>query len=95
MPDEQLSEEQKKERGAKLIPKVEAIPIEDHPESSTPADHLFKDGQFKKSTGQDKGELFALCIHDADAYGFTHSLKNTVHFWQGTEKQFRENFEKI
>lgn len=52
------------------------------------------EGNEKRETTLYPGELFALCKHDPDTYGRTHSLKNTVHFWQGSEAQFQATFEK-
>jgi hypothetical protein len=42
------------------------------------------------------GEKFAVCIvKDAEAVdGKTHFAKNTLHFWNGTPAEFREQFDK-
>lgn len=52
------------------------------------------DGEQKWRGTLHPGEVFALCIHPEDNYQRTHSLKNTVHFWQGKESDFVLNFEK-
>lgn len=74
-----------------------------------PQDADFTDGVYKMrafvsrvdSEGNEKreatlhpGELFALCIHPANTYGRTHSLKNSLHYWEGTIGQFEAFFEK-
>ncbi len=88
--------------GIDNIPKVESG-------ANAPKDEDFTDGQFKMrayvtriNSGGDEqkeytlypGELFALCKHDPDTYGRTHSLKNSLHLWQGSEGQFQMYFEK-
>jgi hypothetical protein len=67
------------------------IPLEN---GGAPKDEEFTDGIFVKAEGDFSGEDFALCIHPPDTYGKTHSLKNSLHFWQGTKEEFRKTFEK-
>jgi len=75
--------------------KVSPIPVaEKKPESESgfdacklPDDENFTDGLYEKD-----GETYALCIHPADGYGCTHSLKNTLHTWQGSKEQFNAAF---
>jgi len=57
---------------------------------AAPKEEDHTDGIF---TGQD-GEKYALCIHDPDVYGNTHSLKNSAHFWQGKIEAFNAKFTK-
>lgn len=72
------------------IPVVEESPVEsDVPKGASDED--YKDGQF---VDRETNEKFALCIHDADDYGRTHSLKNSLHFYQCTEEEFRQKFDK-
>lgn len=52
------------------------------------------DGGEQRESTLYPGEEFALCIHDPNSYGRTHSLKNSLHFWEGTEGQFQLQFEK-
>jgi hypothetical protein len=67
----------------------EIIPVPKH--DVLPKDADFKDGiyNFRKT-----GKPFALCKHDVDGYGRTHTLKNTVDTWSGTEAEFIVAFEK-
>lgn len=73
---------------AKNVPEV---PIED---GGSFKDEDFTDGNYVMRKGDHVGEPFALCKHNPDVYGKTHTLKNNVHFWQGSEEQFRLAFEK-
>jgi hypothetical protein len=77
---------------ASPIPQVDSP--ETDPESgidagAAPKDEEHTDGIFEKD-----GEKYALCIHDPDIYGNTHSLKNSRHFWQGKEPEFNAKFKK-
>jgi len=85
------------------LPKLVASPIpqvEARPEVSTvvsggaPADEDYAGGIFTMTAGAWIGEDFALCIHAPDTYERTHSLKNSLHFWQGKAEEFRKTFEK-
>lgn len=73
------------------IPQVEKIEEAEtgHDGGVNPVDDDFTDGIFEMN-----GEKYALCIHEADIYGNTHTLKNSVHFWQGKEADFNTNFKK-
>ena len=73
------------------LPVVEVKPIAEKLSPVAPTDEKYTDGIFLKRSD---GEKYALCIHEEDNYGRTHSLKNTAHFWQGTKEQFQEHFEK-
>ncbi len=88
--------------GLPASPKVAAHEI-------PPQDEDFTDGLYKMrpyvsridSEGNDKrevtlhpNEVFALCIHPANTYGRTHSMKNSLHYWEGTIGQFEAYFEK-
>ena len=61
------------------------------PRSNPPKDEDHSAGVFKRISD---GELYALAIHSPDCYNRTHSLKNTAHFWQGNESEFRIQFDK-
>lgn len=74
-----------------LIPQVTIPEAKVYGERMQPKDEEFTDGMFKHS---ETGEPYALCKHEPDTYGNTHSLKNSAHFWQGREKEFRATFEK-
>lgn len=52
------------------------------------------DGNERRESTIHPGETFALCIHPANTYGRTHSLKNSLHYWEGTVGQFESYFEK-
>jgi hypothetical protein len=73
------------------IPKVEAQPAPLLKEEDYPTDDKFVHGTWiHRKTKQP----FALWIHEPDVYDRTHTLKNSVSFWQGTEEQFILTFEK-
>ena len=61
------------------------------PRSNPPRDEDHSKGIFKRISD---GELYALAIHKPDCYNRTHSLKNSLHFWQGNESEFRIQFDK-
>ena len=61
---------------------------------SQPLDECYLDGIFICNSGGAKGEEFALCIAAEDGYGKTHFCKNSVHFWSGTETEFKLQFDK-
>ena len=81
------------------LPPIKASPIPQVPKTTVaevgldagaiPKDEDFTDGIFSLD-----GEDYALCIHTADGYGRTHSLKNSVHTWQGTEVEFNATFKR-
>lgn len=89
-------------------PNVDNIPTVESGDVA-PKNEDFTDGQFtmrpyvtrinaegveRRETTLHPGEPFALCKHEPDTYGRTHSLKNSLHFWQGTEGAFQLYFEK-
>lgn len=59
-----------------------------------PDDDQYTDGIYVMSEGPLKGEPFALCIAEPDAYENTHFLKNSVHSWQGKADAFKLTFDK-
>ncbi len=83
------------------LPKLKASPIPQvektiaaetgHDSCALPKDEDFTEGVF---VNQKDGNPYALCIHEADGYGRTHSLKNSTHTWQGTEVEFNASFKK-
>jgi len=73
------------------IPKVEAPAPPLAAEENYLTDDKFTDGLYKL---RKTGEPFALCKHAPNSYERTHSAKNSVHFWQGTEDEFNLAFEK-
>lgn len=105
----ELSDEQEAPKGSETdqpkppLPPIKASPIPQVPkkelesvirEDAAPSDDFYTDGSFVMRKGAHVGEEFALCIHAPDTYGNTHSLKNSEHFWQGKEEEFRVAFEK-
>lgn len=76
------------------LPVAESLARVADSDPAQPFDHEFTDGRFLKRTGT-PGEEYALCVHPPNAYGLTHSAKNTLHFWQGTEDQFRLEFDPV
>jgi len=78
-----------------LLPQVEEKVVEiPLAEGGAPKDNEFTDGIYRMKEGNHAGEDFALCIHEPDTYGKTHSAKNSLNFWQGNEKEFKSAFEK-
>lgn len=73
------------------LPVVEPDPIPFHVEEDPLTDDKFKDGIYIHRKTR---KPFALYKHAPDGYERTHSLKNTAHFWQGTEEEFFLAFEK-
>ncbi len=41
-----------------------------------------------------KGEEFALAVVSDDPRGRTHFARNSIHMWNGTEEEFKLQFEK-
>lgn len=99
--DESPKVSQTPEQPPAPLPPLKASPIpqvDKAPESETgldacalPPDEEFTDGVFISKID---GEQYALCKHDADGYGRTHSLKNSIHTWQGNSAEFNATFEK-
>lgn len=54
-----------------------------------PPDSEFK-GSYKKKSD---GESYALAKVLDDPQGRTHKLKNTLHSWEGTEAEFKDQFD--
>lgn len=54
-----------------------------------PTDEMYTDGEYVQKSN---GEVFALCIHEPDGYGKTHSLKNQAHTVQVNEGEFDAQF---
>lgn len=76
---------------SKNIPKVDVntaplVPVV----GATPEDTAYK-GRYTK---HDDGEPYALAIDKEATDGRTHFAKNSAHFWNGTEAEFRAQFEK-
>lgn len=79
------------------LPPITASPIPQVPKTNLPevgldACQIPEDGLFVDGIYTMDGEDYALCIHDADGAGRTHSLKNSVHTWQGTKAEFNDKF---
>jgi hypothetical protein len=82
------------------LPPLKASPIPQvelavNPETGIDAGASPKDEDFTDGIFEMDGEKYALCIHDEDHYGRTHSCKNSVHFWQGSKEEFNASFNKI
>jgi hypothetical protein len=56
---------------------------------SQPKDSEFK-GNYKKT---DSGEPYALAVVSDDALGRTHKAKNSLHYWEGTAQEFKNQFD--
>lgn len=68
------------------LPTVDTTVPNPHPE-----DQHFTAGLFKKKSD---GETYALCKRGPDSIDRTHHLKNSLHYWHGTEADFKDQFEK-
>lgn len=64
--------------------------LPDGPSDSMPSNSEFS-GRY---TMKGSDEEFALAVMENDPRGRTHKLKNKVHFWEGSEQEFRLNFDK-
>lgn len=54
-----------------------------------------KNSEYKgRYVNKNDGETYALAVVLDDPYDNTHKLKNTAHFWEGTESAFKANFDK-
>lgn len=73
------------------LPVVEEKKVEVKELSNAPKDEDFVKGWFKD---RETGEVFSLAVHEPDDYFRTHSLKNSLHFQQVTEAEFRLRFDK-
>ena len=40
------------------------------------------------------GEPYGLAVVEDEPHGKTHFAKNSLHFWNGTKQEFKEQFEK-
>lgn len=88
--------------GLPAVPKVAAHEVP--PQDSEFTDGIYKmrayvsrvdsEGNEKREATLHPGESFALCIHPPNTYGRTHSLKNSLHYWEGSIGQFEAYFEK-
>ncbi len=78
---------------ASPIPQVDKAPVAETGSDPCPyiTDDRFTDGVFIRHSD---GEQYALCIHDSDGYGQTHTARNSVHQWQGKAEQFNAAFTK-
>lgn len=73
---------------ASNIPVVEASEVDTGIDAVTvPPDEDFTEGTYYLGS-----EPYALAIHAKDGYGNTHTLKNTLHLWQGNEEAFNATF---
>lgn len=54
-----------------------------------PKDEDFSHGLYVQKA--DKLE-YALCVHEPNRYGRTHTLKNSHFVWEGTEEEFNAEF---
>lgn len=72
-----------------LIPTVEVEKAKDSglDPCPVPSDDKFTDGIYYLD-----GVPFALCVHENDGYGRTHTLKNSASLWEGTAEQFNATF---
>jgi hypothetical protein len=75
---------------ASPIPQVEVVETSGADmEFPFPKDEEFSHGLYVHKI--DKLE-YALCVHPANRYGRTHTLKNSRFVWNGTEDEFNAEF---
>lgn len=86
------------EDAAENTPDVEEgdIPQVEKKETVLPGEEVIPSGEFNKGHFISKadGEPYALAIIPDDIRGKTHKLKNSAHFWEGTEAEFKEAFDR-
>lgn len=75
------------------IPKVEATASSNIPSALYPAQPADKDFNKGVYTQISSGEEFALAVVDNDPLGRTHKAKNSLHYWEGTAAEFRQQFD--
>lgn len=93
--ESQESKSEDKPKSHPNLPIVEEKKVVDIREAhNPPPDADFNKGTFVMTDGFHVGEKFALAIHEPDCYGKTHSMKNTLHFWQGNAADVKLQFEK-
>lgn len=78
---------------ASPIPQVEKTPVAETGSDPSPyiPDDRFVNGVWIR---QSDGEEYALCIHEPDGYGQTHTARNSVHQWQGGAAAFNAAFQR-
>lgn len=74
---------------ASPIPQLPAEPEIKSDLMDTPKDEDYTDGIYVSD-----GEQFAVCIVKDHPSGRTHFAKNSRHFWNGTEAEFKAKFDK-
>jgi len=73
------------------LARPETVTIEGKEVSTKPDDLKEYKGSYKHKLYK---EPFGLKVVEDDTHGRTHHLKNTDHFWSGTEEEFKQQFEK-
>lgn len=89
--ESEASQEPEKPKPHPNLPVVEVKETTIKETSNGPRDEDFTRGKFKD---KETGEIFALAVHEPDDYFRTHSLKNSAHFFQCTESEFRLRFDR-
>ncbi len=75
---------------ASPIPQIQPVEeIVERAEGQPPNDHEYTDGIYT-----DGVEDFALAIVESERNDKTHFLKNSLHFWNGSETEFKLKFTK-
>jgi hypothetical protein len=65
---------------------------EEDPRCNPVPDSKFCGGLWRDT---ETGETFALAVHEENGYFRTHTCKNSAHYWEGTEGEFKQKFERI
>ena len=85
------------EEGAMPFPetmRAETIDKEGKLIDRTPTDLDEYEGSYKKKDG-DPEESYGLKVVENDPRGNTHKCKSNDHYWEGTELQFKEQFDEM
>lgn len=67
------------------------IPVAQPASASTRPPYSEYSGEYTRATDN---EVYALAVVEHDPLGRTHKAMNTVHYWEGTEAQFKKEFSK-
>jgi len=70
---------------------IPEAPFTDPTLHNHPTDDRFTDGLYRDNRD---GIIYALCVHEPDAYFRTHTLKNSAYTLDCMEAEFRQNFTK-
>ena len=96
MPKKAAKAAAKEEPTPLVTPTIRAEPIDSKtgkPIDTKPADLKDYKGSYKYKFSGDPDERYGLKVVEDAPDGMTHHLKSNDHYWNGTEAQFKEQFD--